>query len=90
MLSQYFSSPSLAVVAVLAAVDDAADADQVADLEARHMRADRRHAADDLVARHARVQGARPFGAHLMEVRVAHAAEGDLDLHVVRARLRGG
>jgi hypothetical protein len=71
---------------VLATVDDAADADQIAGLETRHVRAHGGHAADDLVARHAGIQGAGPFGTHLVQVGMAYAAVGDLDLHVMRAR----
>jgi len=52
--------------------------------------ADGGHAADDFVARNARKEGAGPFGAHLVEVGVADAAEGDVDLHVVLARRAAG
>src|SRR3546814_14294999 len=73
-----------ALLALFAAVDDAADADEVADLEAGRLGAGRRHAADDLVPGHARILRARPFRTHLVDVGVAQAAVGDVDLHVVR------
>ena len=76
--------PVVAVGAGLARIDDAADADQIAHLEAEHARPDGRDAPHDFVPRHARVQGAGPFRAHLMDVGMAHAAKGDVDLHVVR------
>ncbi len=69
---------------MLAAVDQAADADGVADLEAADRVADRAHRADDLMARHARVERPVPFRANLVQVGMAHAAIGDLDLHIVR------
>jgi hypothetical protein len=69
---------------VLAAVDDAADTDQIADLVVFDVIANRRDAADDFMAGHAGELRASPFGAHLMQVGMADAAEGDIDLHVVR------
>jgi len=75
--------PRIAVLAALAAVDDAADADEIGDLEAGHLRANGRHATDDFVSGHAGEQRAFPLGAHLMEVGVTDAAEGDVDLHVM-------
>ena len=76
--------PVRAVVAPLATVDDAADADEIALAESRHLRADRRDAAHDLVAGNARPARARPFRARLMQIRMADAAIDDLDLNVVR------
>ncbi|MNF82004.1 hypothetical protein D3C84_642970 [compost metagenome] len=70
---------------MLAAVDDAADAHQVASLEAGYMGADRRDPADDFVARHARELGTRPLGTHLVQVRMADTTESDIDLDVVGA-----
>jgi len=75
---------------VFAAIDDTAHADQIARLEARDVRAHRRDAAHDFVARNAGVERAVPLGAHLVQIRVAHAAVGDVDLHVVRARRAPG
>ena len=72
---------------MLAAVDEAADADRVADLEALDVAADRGDVADDLVPRHARIQGAGPLGAHRVQIRMADAAIGDFDLHVARTGL---
>jgi hypothetical protein len=74
----------VARVAVLAAADQAADADHVAFLEAADRTADGRDAAHDLVAGDAGIQGAGPFRAHGVQVGVADAAIGDLDLDVVR------
>src|SRR3954468_1185586 len=72
--------------AVLAAVDHAADADRIADLELRDVAADRSDLADDLVSRHARIERARPLGAHRVEIGMADAAIRDLDRDVARAR----
>ena len=73
VVTSSFSRAGVAVLAVLAAVDDAADADGSPAGRALHVRAHRRHAADDLVAGHA---GQRRPGhpAHLVEVGW-HAAE---------------
>jgi hypothetical protein len=71
---------------MLAAVDHATHADQVADLEAGDVLADRGYAADDLVTWYAGVERARPLGAHLMQVGVADATIRDVDLDVVVAR----
>jgi hypothetical protein len=51
----------LAGFALAAAVDHAADADQVAHLVLAHAGPDLGDAADDLVPRHAGVDGVRPF-----------------------------
>jgi hypothetical protein len=72
---------------VLTAIDHAADADPLTDLELRDMTADAGHATDDLVTRHARIEGPRPFASRGMQVGVANAAELDCDLDVVGARL---
>lgn len=76
--------PVAALRALLAAVDDAADAHQVARAEACDMSADRGDPAHYLVARDARPARAGPFGARLMKVRMADAAKGYLDLDIVR------
>lgn len=77
--------PFVAGGAGLAAVDHAANADQIAFLEAADVGTDGGDAADDLVTRHAGVEGAGPFAAHRVQVGVADAAIGDLDLDVVLA-----
>src|SRR5690606_24314072 len=82
--------PLAAVLALAAAVDDAAHAHQVAFLEPHDLLAHRRHAADDLVPGHARVLGARPLRTHLVDVRMAQAAVGDVDPHVAGADLAAG
>jgi hypothetical protein len=69
---------------MLAAVDQAAYSDRVAGLEARNVRAHRAHMADDFVPGDARVKGSAPFGPDGVEIRVADAAIGDLDLDVAR------
>ena len=74
-----------AVGAVVVGRDHAADADEVADLELVDAAADLRHPPDDLVARDARVDGRHhvvPLVAGRVQVRVADAAEEDLDLDV--------
>src|SRR5690606_14830581 len=70
-----------------AAVDHAADADAVAFLEARDVRAHRRHHPGDLVARHDGIARPAHVVLHHMQVRVADAAVFDLDRHVVRPRI---
>jgi hypothetical protein len=68
-----------------AAVDHTPDPDQVARFEGAYMLADCRYAANDLVPGHAGKHRARPFGACLVQIGMAHAAEGDVDLDIVRA-----
>ncbi len=68
---------------MLATVDHAADTDRVTLLELRYRLAHRHHAADDLVPRYARIHRAVPFAAHRVQVRVAYAAEQDLDGNVM-------
>ena len=75
-----------------AGVDQAAHRREVALLEPAHVATHRDDAADDLVTRDARVDrrhGAVPLVADLVQVRVADAAEEDLELHVVSAPARG-
>jgi hypothetical protein len=72
---------------MLAAVDHAADSDDIAGLEAGDVGTDRTYVADDLVARDAREAGAGPFRADGMQVGVADTAERNLDLNVVGTRL---
>ncbi|KAG1264606.1 hypothetical protein G6F66_014195 [Rhizopus arrhizus] len=80
----------LAGVAVAARVDHAADAGVVADLETGDVAADFGHAADDLVARHHRVDRATPVVAGLVQVGVADAAVEDVDQHIVVAGFAPG
>jgi len=49
--------------------------------------ADRGHDARDLVARHHREDRAAPLLAHLVDVAVADAGEGDVDEEVVVAQV---
>src|SRR6185369_17886418 len=70
--------------AVAARVHDAPDGGEVPRLELRDLRADPGHPAHNLVSRHHRIDGPLPLAAHGVEVRMADAAEEDLDLHVVR------
>jgi hypothetical protein len=70
-----------------ARIHDAADGGEAAGLEAAHLAPDRGHAAHDLVAGHARIDGALPLGAHRVQVRVADTAEEDVDGDVARAGL---
>jgi hypothetical protein len=69
---------------MLAGIDHAANTDKVALLEARHLLADCRHAANDFVARHHGVDGISPFIADCMQIGMAHTAVKDIDLHIVR------
>ncbi|PAV70940.1 hypothetical protein WR25_02188 [Diploscapter pachys] len=76
----------LAVVArgaMAAAVDHAADAGDVADLELRHVAADRGDATDDLVAGDAGVERPVPLAARGMEIGMADAAIEDVDRDVL-------
>jgi hypothetical protein len=70
-------------LALAAAVDHAAYADEVADLVSRDARPCFRDPSDDLVTGHARVDGVAPVVLALMHVRVTHAAVKHLDLHLV-------
>lgn len=72
---------------MLAAVDEAADSDRVADLEARNLGADGADVADNLVPGNAGVERAAPFGADRVKVGMADAAKSDLDLDVARSGL---
>src|SRR5262245_52198316 len=78
-------------------VDQATDRGEVAGLVLCYCRADPSDTTDDLMAGDNRVysgHGTAPLVTHRMEVRVADAAEEDLDLHVVfgwiAPRDRGG
>ena len=86
--------PALAVLleafvagaARLAASDHAAHADEIPDLEAASVCSHGGHPPDNLVPGNAGKQGAGPFRAHGVQVRMADAAVGDVDLHVTRSR----
>src|SRR5699024_9240957 len=82
--------PLGAFVAVLATVDDAADAHKVANLEIRHVRTHVGYAPNDLVARHARKMSAGPFGTHLVQVGMTDAAVSDVDPNIVRTGFTPG
>jgi len=71
----------------LATVDHAADADQIAFLEAADPGADGGDATDDLMSGNTGVEGTGPFAAHRVQIRMADAAIGDLDLDVMVAGL---
>ena len=75
----------LAVLALAAGVDHAADADAVARRERRDLRADLGDDAGDLVARDRRVGDLAPLAAGEVDVGVADAAELDVDADVLRA-----
>jgi hypothetical protein len=79
--------PLFAVHALAAAVDHAAHAGQVADLELLHLTADRGHRADDLVAGNDGIDPRAPLAAHGVDVGVADTGVGDLDGDVQRAGL---
>ena len=78
--------PLIAAWAAAAGIYHATDADQIADPVTRGMATDGANAADDFVARHHRVNRIAPFVASLMQVRMAHAAEQHLNLHIVVAQ----
>lgn len=79
--------PGRAGLALPAAVDHAADTDDVADLVAGHTGTDRPDAAYDLVPRHAGIDGVAPFIFDLVDVRVADAAVVDFDFNFVGLRI---
>src|SRR5437660_6452475 len=71
-------------------VHHAAHRRDVPRLELRHRAAHLGHAAHDFMARHDGIHGWHyflPFITHLVQIRMAHAAEKYLDLHILRARL---
>ena len=74
---------SLAVFAFAARVDEAADADVIADLEAGDLGANGFHDTGNFVTRHDRVDGILPFVADGVDVRVADAGIFDVDDDVV-------
>ena len=74
----------LAVLALAARVDHAADADAVARREPGDVRADLGDDAGDLVARDGRVGDLAPLAAREVDVGVADAAELDVDPDVLR------
>ena len=67
-----------------AGIDQAADARQVADLEAPNLLSRGDDRADDFMPRHARIGGRPPLRPGGVDVGVADAAVGDLDDDVVR------
>src|SRR6202012_5159453 len=77
----------LAQIALAARVDQAADADPVADRVPGDGRANPTDHAGDLVSGRERVRGAAPLAAHGVDVGVADAAVLDVDEHVVRTEL---
>ncbi len=70
----------LAHVALAAGVDEAPDADAVADLELRHLGADLAHDACDLVPGNQRVVHAPPLAARGVDVGVADARVADVEV----------
>ncbi|MNT82736.1 hypothetical protein D3C72_2225060 [compost metagenome] len=71
---------------MFAAVDDATDADQITDFEVCNMRAQRRYTTDNFVPWYAGKLRACPLGAHLVQIRMADATEGDIDLNIMGCR----
>ena len=89
--------PGPAVGAGVVRIDQAADADEIARLKLADGRTHLGDSADDLVARHAWIDGGHhvvPLVTDVMKVRVANAAEQNFDLHVafrrIASRDRGG
>ena len=72
----------LAAGAGPAGVDQDSNPGQIADPELRHLGADARDAAHDLVARHHGVDRVPPVIPRLVNVRVTHPAVENLDHHV--------
>src|SRR3546814_13418439 len=78
--------PFVAILTVLATIDNAADTNQITRLEAGYTLPHRRHTADNLMPRHARVYGPSPFGPHRINAEVATAAIGNANLNAVSTR----
>ena len=72
---QYCSSPAWQLLALAAGVDEAADADAVADLVLGDLGADLGDDAGDLVAGHQRVVDLAPLAVDGVDVGVADAGE---------------
>ena len=87
-VSQYRSRPSSQAAQCLQLPTRAADADDVADLDVLPPAADRADAADDLVPGHAGDIRCPAIPTAWVQVRVADAAVGDVDLHVARTGAR--
>ncbi len=83
VLLEYCSRPSRQERTGAAAVDHAADADDIAQLEARDVLADGTDTSDDFMARHGGVAGCPAIPRAPYEVGVADAAVQDLDGDVV-------
>jgi hypothetical protein len=70
-----------------AGIHQATDAHQLPGLEPRDIRAHRRHAANDLVARDNRIIGGKPLASCKVKVGVTDTTEEDIDGDIVRTRL---
>ena len=75
--------------AVTAAIDEAADVDEVAGLELADLRADAAHAANDFMSRYYGVYRAAPVVTRGVQVAVADAGVEDVDNNVIGARRCG-
>lgn len=71
----------------MAGVNQAADTHVVARLEPRDLRANLHDPTDDFVAGDDRISSPAPVVPRGVKVRVAHAAEEDLDHHIVGTRI---
>jgi len=80
----------VAIRALLTAVDDASDADEISDLVALDMGANRRNPPNDLVSGDAGIECAGPFRTNLVKIGMTDAAEGNGDLNVVCADRAAG
>jgi hypothetical protein len=76
-----------AVGALPTRIDEAADASQIAHFELLHLVTNLHYTAHDLVSWHHGVNGVAPFVANLVDIRVANATIGNLDLYIVGANL---
>ena len=70
-----------------AAIDQAADTYEVADLVTSDVVTDRRDAPHYFMAGNKRIMRATPFITRGMDVRVAHATVLNFDLYIVRSNL---
>ena len=73
-------------MAMLAAVDHAADADQIPFLEGGNLLSEPADPTYDLMSGYTWVDGAMPFIPGRMQVGMADPAKHDVDLHIMRLR----
>jgi hypothetical protein len=74
-----------AIFAGPAGIDHASDGGEIALMKIFNFAPDSRHVADDFMTGNARIVCATPFTAGGVDIRMANAAEENVDLDIVRA-----